>query len=91
MTYRIVWTPEMEVRLAVVYLHALETGGDAASVTRASADIDRRLERNPSEEGESREGRTRVAISGSLMVTFEVDEAQRMVSILWIHDLTPRR
>ncbi len=52
------------------------------AILRASRAVDRQLCRRPQAKGESRGGRTRVLFRAPVAVTYEVDEARKLVTIL---------
>jgi hypothetical protein len=57
---------------------------DALQQTLLAAmyDLDRRLQTNPREQGESRQGTTRILFLAPLAVVFEVDEEKKMVRMV---------
>jgi hypothetical protein len=60
------------------------------AITAASHQIDERLSKDPSQEGESREGTTRIAFVPPLSVTFEVDEDAQGVTVAHLQLFQPR-
>jgi hypothetical protein len=60
----------------------MEQGEDMGPITRAMAEIDRLLAREPQTQGESREAFERVLIVPPLTVTFEVHEDEHVVLVL---------
>ena len=72
---------------------AWEQGGESfrKAVLRATHDIDHALAREPHEQGESREGRTRILFAEPVAVLFEIDDAGRRVNILraWAYGRAP--
>ena len=52
------------------------------AILQASHRIDQHLQTDPQEQGESRDGTTRILFDAPLAVTFEVDEPKRLVRIL---------
>jgi hypothetical protein len=61
------------------------------AIWEASRGLDRDLQSNPQEQGESREGHTRILFRGPVGVLYQVDEARRLVSILRTWAFRPRR
>ena len=55
-----------------------------AAITSAAHDVDRRLSRNPTREGESREGEERVFFVGPLGVLYEADSNLSQVSVIHV-------
>ncbi len=64
--------------------HAWEQGGDTfrKAVLKATHAIDKALARDPHEQGESRDGETRILFSAPVGVLFEIDDANRRVNVL---------
>jgi hypothetical protein len=63
------------------------------AILQASHSVDQQLQSDPLEQGESRDGRTRILFQAPLAVTFEVDEAKKLVHILraWTYRAGPAR
>jgi len=78
MKYTVVWKPTAERELAQIWTEA----ADRNSVTAAAAEIDRLLQWNPHEQGESRSGKMRIMFVTPLGVFFHVDESDRIVSVV---------
>jgi len=77
MIYTVVWKPFAERALTEIWLAANDKGP-----VRDSADaIDRALRNAPFQIGESREDSIRVAIVAPLAVRYEVNDADKMVSV----------
>jgi hypothetical protein len=47
MNFRVIWRRSLEEHIAAAFVEALEEDRDAEAITRAIAEIDRRLQRNP--------------------------------------------
>jgi uncharacterized heparinase superfamily protein len=54
------------------------------AILRAISRLERHLRYNPHQQGESRQGQTRILFEAPLAMLFEVDDAQRMVRVLRI-------
>ena len=89
MSYRVIWLSDLEDVLISLYLRA-SADGQAAAVTRATAEIDQRLAADPLAAGESRSGRLRILIETPLAVDFEVLEADRVVVVTGVRYSPPR-
>ena len=77
--YRVIWLDSTLDDLAIIYVScALDLQRRMVAGIDA---LNRRLARNPLEEGESREGRTRLTFTGLLMVRFWVDITDRVVQV----------
>ena len=77
--YRVIWLDRTLDDLALLYVsHPLDLQRRMAAGIEA---LNRRLARNPLEEGESREGRTRVTFTDLLMIRFWVDTVERAVLV----------
>jgi hypothetical protein len=72
------WSEVTRDQLADAWLQA----SDRNAVTTASSEIDHRLERNPTNEGESRPAGRRILIVRPLAVIYRVDEPNREVHVL---------
>lgn len=84
--YTVIWSHlAVETNLAQHVLLAMERGYPVAQINRAMHEIDRLLNRNPKEEGESRSGFQRVLIVNPLSVMYEVYEDERIVYISEVH------
>jgi hypothetical protein len=68
---------------------AWEAAGPALreAILLAARGMDEQLSAEPNEQGESREGRTRVLFRAPVGVLFEVDEEKKLVQILraWVY------
>jgi hypothetical protein len=81
MNYRVVWLRKVVAALARSYLFARDTGRDAGAITRAMAEIEAGLERNPSSLGESRPEGHRLYIVNPITLGFEVFVEERVVVV----------
>jgi hypothetical protein len=63
---------------------AWEQGGEhfRKAVLKATHEIDRALARDPHQQGESREGETRILLSSPVGVLFQIDDENRRVHVL---------
>jgi hypothetical protein len=81
MGFRVLWLSATEEALTLLWLdESIQT-----DVTRAADEIDRRLRRNPDQEGESRPAGRRILFVSPLAVTYKVfpDENLVVVSDVW--------
>src|SRR5260370_29774916 len=76
--FRVDWLQSALDELSALWLAADSTLRQA--ITAASHQIDTRLSKAPSQEGESREGDTRITLVQPLSVTFEVNEDDQVVT-----------
>ncbi len=77
MNYSVLWLPGAENELAEIWMAA----ADRTAVTRAAAELDRRLAQRGPAEGESRPGNRRITFVRPLAVLFQVDQQSRTVSV----------
>jgi hypothetical protein len=85
MRYTVAYKPSAEQELAAIWNSAI----DRQMVTEATNRIDDVLEPNPEQQGESRDGATRIMFERPLAVQFELREQDRYVEVLkvwWIGD-----
>lgn len=82
MMYRVIWRRTLIDQMTRFYTETFGRGGDTAAITRAVARIDRLLESNPEQRGESRADYERVLIVSPLTVTFEVFTDEQTVVVL---------
>jgi hypothetical protein len=75
--YAVVWLPAAENELAAIWV----ASADRNAVTRAAAELDRRLAENGPEEGDSRPNNMRITFARPLAVLFRVDATARSVSV----------
>jgi plasmid stabilization system protein ParE len=85
MRYQVDWLPTAEQALADIWNHA----SDQAAVTAAADAIDAALERNPLTLGESRSGKARIVFAPPLAVVYEVDAANRQVTVFGVWRYPP--
>jgi len=78
--YTVVWIPSAERDLADLWL----TATDRAAVTRAANDIDRLVQHDPDQQGESRPDGVRILFVAPLGVRFEVLPDDRLVRVLHV-------
>ena len=78
MNYTVVWKPPAEEELARLWIDAPERD----LVAQAADRIDQLLKSNPLQQGESRSGSVRVLFVDPLGVFFDVNEQDRLVSVL---------
>lgn len=78
MKYTVVWKPEAEEELARMWNEAQ----DRRELTAAANAIDRLLRTSPQDQGESRSGATRIMFVHPLGVIYDVEEQDRLVSVL---------
>jgi hypothetical protein len=85
MSYHVLWLPAAEQELARIWLNA----ADRSAVTSASNRMDRRLQSNPEDEGESRPNDQRIAFESPLGILFKVETASRRVLVIhvWRYEL----
>ena len=80
MNYGVEWVPVAQNRLAALWVNA----PDRAAVAAAADAIDARLARDPYANSESRTGSVRVTFEPPLGVQYDVDDAGRRVTVLWV-------
>ena len=80
MNYGVEWVPIAQNRLAALWVNA----SDRAAVAAAADAIDARLARDPYANSESRTGSVRVTFEPPLGVQYDVDDARRRVTVLWV-------
>jgi hypothetical protein len=78
MKWTVVWLPDAEAQLANLWLNAL----DRRQLARACNEIDRILKLDPLNAGEGRDGVNRMVIYQPLVVSCDVSEPDRMVTVL---------
>ena len=76
MNWAVIWLDSPLAELARHYLSG-RSGVDPDAITDAMAEVDRRLDTDPSAAGESRSGNERVVVVPPLSVFFEVYPDQR--------------
>jgi plasmid stabilization system protein ParE len=86
--FRVKWRQSAVDELADIWMQADSAGRKA--ITAASHEIDRRLSRDPANEGESRSGGRRLLFAPPLSVIFQLEADGRTVMVLRVRRL-PRR
>ena len=83
MNYSVLWLPNAENELAAIWMAA----SDRDAVTRASHEVDQRLQTNAPNEGESRNDGLRVLLVPPLGILFGVEPGTTMVLVaqVWIY------
>jgi len=82
MKYKVVWIHRVLDRVTELCNSAIESGKTVADITQAMARIDKTLEQNPQQQGESRSGPERILFDPPLSVHFDIDEEERVVVVL---------
>jgi hypothetical protein len=85
MTFTVTYKPSAEQELAEAWINA----PNRQAVTDAANRIDRLLRLDPHNQGESRDGDTRLLFERPLAVHFEIHDEDRWVEVLevaWIGD-----
>jgi mRNA-degrading endonuclease RelE of RelBE toxin-antitoxin system len=80
MRYSVRWKPNAEQQLAQIWLDAT----DRPVITKAAHEIDRRLQENPEDEGESRTGDNRVLFETPRAARFRVIPDDWRVDVLGV-------
>ncbi|HTK76760.1 MAG TPA: hypothetical protein VL371_15945 [Gemmataceae bacterium] len=83
MNYRVRWRKAAKRQLADVWIRA----SDRAGVTAASDSVDPILGRNPHAQGESRSGSRRIWIVEPLVFFYDIDDANRTVTVVAVSEL----
>jgi hypothetical protein len=78
MKFTVTWKPAAKRELASIWINAV----DRQSVTDATNKLERRLRRDPLNEGESRSGGQRITFEEPLGMVFHVNEPDLLVSVL---------
>ena len=78
MIYTVIWRPAALEQLAEFWVSA----ADRQAITNAADDVDRKLRRDPVDQGESRDQNRRVFYVSPLAVMFEIDDDDRKVHVL---------
>jgi hypothetical protein len=81
--YTVVWRRDAEIQLTTLWIRAVSK----TAVTGYVAQIDRILERDPHDQGESRNENTRLAFFRPLCVRYQIDEPAKavyVVSVKWV-------
>jgi hypothetical protein len=79
--YKAIWLPSLIKKVTAAVVVAFERGQGQA-LTDAMMRIDKLLERNPNEAGESRQDERRVVMDSGVMVEFEVKEEEKIVIVI---------
>ena len=77
MNFTVIWLPDAEAALTTAWL----ASGRRAAITRASAELDRRLAENAANEGESRPNGRRITFEPPLAAIFRVDAETSIVVV----------
>jgi hypothetical protein len=80
MNYRVVWRRRAESQLIALWLRA----ANKYAITGYAEQIDRILERNPIDQGESRVGNVRLWFHRPISVLFQIDESSKLVTVMAI-------
>ncbi len=80
--FRVMWLRTALDELAEVWARVDST--ERKLITAATNNIDKRLERDPAKEGESRDARQRILFEFPLAIDFEVPSGQRVVRVLHV-------
>ena len=78
MSYTVLWKPDAEEELVRIWTEA----SDRSAVSAAANTIDRLLKSSPHDRGESRSGTVRIFFVDPLGVFFDLQEEDRIVSVL---------
>lgn len=89
MNTTLIWLDAAEAEFLRSYL-AARAAGHATLFTRVAAQIERRLETDPSGAGESRAGHQRIMFESPLTLEYEVHAEQRVVIITRVRYTPPR-
>jgi plasmid stabilization system protein ParE len=82
MKYTVVWKQKAEDQLVDIWM----ASNDRENVSAATLEVDRVLKSDPELQGESRDGFRRVTFIPPLVVAFRIDENDRTVTILSVHE-----
>lgn len=85
--YTVLWKPTAEAELASLWSGA----SDRSDLTAAANQIDVLLQTDPESRGESRSGSDRILVVPPLVITLEFQEPHRVVWVLGVRRLPPRR
>ena len=80
MNYTVVWRRRAQGQLAALWIRA----ANKDAVAGYAEQIDRILERNPNDQGESRGGGVRLWFHRPISVLFQVDESAKRVTVVAI-------
>ncbi|MBC8290472.1 MAG: hypothetical protein H8E37_09160 [Planctomycetes bacterium] len=87
MTFTVLWSDAAERELTSIWL----ASDDRASLTRAANELDRRLQNDPQNEGESRDAGRRIVLVPPLAVTVEVQPNDRIVRVIHVQEFRQLR
>jgi len=77
MNFTVIWLPDAEAALTAVWI----ASSRRAAITRASAELDRRLAENAANEGESRPNGRRIIFQPPLAAIFRVEVETSIVVV----------
>jgi hypothetical protein len=80
MNYTVVWRKRAENQLTALWLRA----ANKDAVAGYAEQIERILQRNPTDQGESRAGHVRLWFHRPISVLFQIDEAAKRVTVMAI-------
>ena len=86
--FRVAWLQSALEELSALWRKSDSSLGKA--ITMASHQIEMRLSKDPTQEGESREGAIRILFIPPLSITFEVDEDAQVVTVAHVRLFRPR-
>jgi plasmid stabilization system protein ParE len=89
MKFDVEWDPAAENELTEIWLNA--SAELRATITQAARAMDRLLEKDPAEQGESRPNNQRMMFELRLGIIFEVDSTRRMVRVLHVWKVARRK
>lgn len=87
MRYTVLWSPEAEERLTVLWNEA----ANRQEITKAANSIDESLRIDPEKKGESRPDSSRIMFEAPLALTYLVNEEDRFVNVLTIWRFEKRK
>jgi len=78
--YVVEWVNEAVRELAEIWVNS--DSPERARITSAVTLLDRLLRDEPAEQGESRDGEDRITFAAPLGISYEIDQADRHVTVL---------
>ena len=87
--FRVKWRRTALDELADIWMQADST--ERKAITAASQEIDRRLSRDPANQGESRSGGRRILFEPPLSVVFQLEADGQTVTVLRVRGLSRRK
>ena len=87
--FRVKWRQRALDELADIWTQA--NSAERKAITAASHEIDRRLSRDPAQEGESRSGGRRLTFEPPLSVVFQLEANGQTVTVLRVRRLPKRK